>query len=519
MKKFWKLFLSNAIEINISNKEKLISVIVSLFFCIIFFLIGGYYLNRYILPGFYSPMSIFGDIVFLIFTILIGWLLIKINIAKLMTLLSKPFRITALILSIVILVLNVGIMVESRIHTPTGPNVILMISETLRADHVGCYGYQRNNSDNIDLFSDTAFNFLNAYTVAPCTKPSVWNILTSLYYSKMPARDDYVIISEYFKAKNYKTAAFISHHFLEEKKANLHQGFDVYDSKCRTRGVGMATRTATSIINESIKWVEKNKNSPFFVWLFFYDPHDPYVPPDEHQGYYNKSKDFSGDRRAEGIHFESEPISPEQKEFLINAYDEEIKYLDYEIGRFLEYLKSVDEFDESIVILTADHGEELGDNGNRWDHCQLVSQEEIAIPLLIKLQGQKEKVVIRDAVQNIDIYPTIVEHIDAYQLPVYYYMLEGQSLMQFIMAEESTEERAAFSFWGKQRCIIKGQYKYRYWKGDEYLINLATGELVYDDDLRNTLIKQLSEQYEKVIQNEDYHRESLRHMRTTGYIH
>ncbi len=430
----------------------------------------------------------------------------------------KPINRIASILVIFLVILNLSIFIDSRLLPPKKPNVILIVCETLRPDHMGYYGYNRDTSDNIDLLASDSCVFKNAYTQAPCTKPSMWNILTSKYQSAVPAEDKYVTIAEHFKSSNYRTAAFISQMFLGEEGSNLHPGFDIYDVRYEKDDYGLAVRDARSVTDSAIEWIDQNRKFPFFAWLVYFDPHDPYIPAGEFKGYYNKSDEFSGDRRAEKIHMVDNPIPDEHKQFLINAYDEEIRYLDHELGRLFDYLKSSGQYHNSIIILTADHGEELGDNGDRWDHCQILSQEEIWVPLLIKMPGQKEERIIEEAVQNIDIYPTLVEHLRGQHLPRYYHVLEGISLMPLIKGEPSNGDRLAISFWQGQRCIVRGDYKYWFWKGKESLINIKTKEELDDETLLNNLRRQLDITYNRYILRKEYYKETIERLKSLGYI-
>lgn len=430
----------------------------------------------------------------------------------------KPIRRIMLALIIFIVVLTLGVFIDNKVISPDKPNVILIVCETLRPDHMGYHGYKRDTTDNIDLLAGDACVFKNAYTQAPCTKPSMWNILTSKYQSAVPAEDEDVTIAEHFKANNYRTAAFMSQQFLGEEKSNLHPGFDVYDIKYERDDHGLAVRDARSVTDAAIEWIEQNRKLPFFTWLVYFDPHDPYMPPGEFRGYYNKTDKFSGDRRAAKIHMVDNPISEEHRQFLINAYDEEIRYLDYELGRLFDYLKSSGQYHNSIIILTADHGEELGDNGDRWDHCQLLSQEEIWIPLLIKMPGHKEDRVIEEAVQIIDVYPTLVEYLSGQHLPRYYQTLEGKSLIHLIDGRQSSDDRFAISFWQGQRCIVKGDHKYWFWKGKESLINIKTKEELYDEALLNDLRRQLDESYNRYILKKEYYKETIERLKSLGYI-
>ena len=210
--------------------------------------------------------------------------------------LKRKFKFTKTINKIVptlvtfLVILNLFIIVDSKTNITNKPNLILIVCETLRADHMGYHGYKRDTTNNIDLFANNAYIFKNAYAQAPCTSPSMWNIVTSKYRSTIPAKDEYVTVAEHFKSNNYKTGAFISQHFLEKNVSNLNQGFDLYDAKCERDVNDLSARRAESVTYAAVKWIEQNKKCPFFAWLVYFDPHGPYIPPGEFKGYYNKTE-------------------------------------------------------------------------------------------------------------------------------------------------------------------------------------------------------------------------------------
>jgi len=404
------------------------------------------------------------------------------NKAKILMPIIKTFIILVLILAFI----NFGFFLENKIYKPHKPNVILIVCETLRADHLGYNGYKRNTTPNLDSLAKQAFLFKNAYSQAPSTRPSMWNIVTSKYQSPMPAPDSYLTIAEYFKSNRYKTAAFL--------------------------------RRANSITDAAINWIKKDRNWPYFIWLVYFDPHDPYIPPDEFKGIYTKSENFSRDRRGEKIHMKTSPIHPEHRQFLINAYDEEIRYFDYELGRLLRWLKNSGQFDNTIIAFTADHGEELGDNGHRWDHSQLLSQEEIWIPLIIKLPHQQHQTIITEPVQNIDIYPTLVDYFSPHHLPSFSKTLEGKSLLPLMRKEKSLPLQYALSLWQGQRCLIIGNYKYWLQSKEESLINIKTREEINDPARLNKFREELNKILNQYIKKRGYYKKNLEQLKSLGYL-
>jgi len=265
-------------------------------------------------------------------------------------------------------------------------------------------------------------------------------------------------MAEYFKEKGYRTAAFISH-FLIKKEKKFHHGFDVFDNDSEKDHYGMPTRTASSITDSAIDWLSKETKGPFFLWLYYYDPHDPYIAPEGFRGNYNKTDKFSGDRRKDKLHDLSRAIPQEHKEFLISAYDEEIHFFDSQLGRFLNWLKGKGMFDNTIIILTSDHGEELDDNNHRWDHCQLLSEEELRVPIVVKMPKQRQGSVIENVVQTIDIFPTLIDlaGID-YSEPDKPF--DGVTLKPLLFGEgDGWTDRQIFSHWNGRTSVRSQEYR------------------------------------------------------------
>jgi len=400
------------------------------------------------------------------------------------------------------------------------PNVLLVVADTLRADHLGCYGYSRDTSGRLDAFAKGAFVFRNAYAQTPCTTPSMWNIVTSKYQSAMPASDDDTTLAEYLKSKGYRTGAFLAQHQLDAAASNLRQGFDVYDQRSRRDRHGLSTRTAASVADAAIDWIGRDPSEPFFAWLVFYDPHDPYLPPEGFRGRYTGSERFSRDRRAEGLHgLNNEPVSDAERDFLIAAYDEEVRYFDHELGRLFDYLGRSGRDDDTLIVVTADHGEELGDHGNRWDHCQLLSEEEIRVPLVLKLPGQTHGVVLDDPAQHIDIYATLVDYLDGPHPPAFRDELEGVSLLPLLEGRPTAGTRYAAAFWHEQRALITNGHKYWVHGDEEIFVDVATGEAGVPQGLRERMKRRLDEIYREYFIENEHYAEILERLAALGYIH
>jgi len=454
-------------------------------------------------------------------TLIVVWLLIKrFGLPKIDGRFIYLHRFGCLCI-VFIVIINVALFVDERSLSSERPNVILIVCDALRADHLGCYGYQRNTSTHIDSFAARATIFTNAYVQTPCTNPSMRNLVTSQYQATNPLMNDCVTMAEYFQSHKYRTAAFISQHYLDGSETNLKQGFDHYDAEYEEDAHGMSARRAVSVTDAAINWIGGSPGKPFFTWLVYFDPHDPYVPPPGFKGFYNRTEKYSGDRRAEGIGYErinNHIVTEEHGRFLINAYDEEIRYLDYEISRLFLYLKKCGTYENTIIIITADHGEELGEFENRWDHCQLLSQAEIWIPMLIKLPGQHTLLSVGEAVQSIDLYPTLIEYLEGSDLPGYFGSLEGKSFLPLMQGTESGRDRHAVSFWFHQQCIVQGNNKYWLRENEETFTNLQTGEEIEEWEVRDNLRRLLDQEYQRYISQEDYYSDTIQELKALGYL-
>jgi len=466
----------------------------------------------------YAKIGIIPGITSIVFVVSLWRLFMKYRIDRLIERIDARYiEKIALVLVVFLLILNLFVIVDATINAPTAPNIVLIFCDALRPDHLGYYGYSRDTSRNIDLLAKRSFVFKNAYSQAPSTVPSMWNMMTSKYLSTVPTQYRSVTISEYLKSKNYKTAAFISQHFLKGMSANLYQGFDIYDSRCDEDKHRLTTRTAGSVTSAAIKWIRQNQKQPLFIWLVYFDPHNPYFAPEGFRDYYNEKEEFSIDVMAEHAQYNNLPPG-ERKRFLINAYDEEVRYFDHEVGKIFAYLKHLGQYDNSIIILTADHGEELGDNEDVWGHGNALSQANMKIPLLIKMPYQKKQAEIQEAVQSIDVYPSIVEYLDRKNLPLYYGTLEGRSLMPLLMGEKSENDWFAVSFCLGQRSIVMGDYKYWLRNGKEYFINIKTNQNIRGAVLQNTLRNRLEKVFNKYISKKDYYEEIVNRLKSIGYL-
>jgi arylsulfatase A-like enzyme len=318
-------------------------------------------------------------------------------------------------------------------------NIILISIDTLRADHLGSYGYSRNTSPNIDRLSSDSLQFNNAFSPSSWTLPAHMSLLTALNPShhkvllkKDKLNPSYVTLAEILRENGYITGAFTGGGFVDSSYG-FSKGFDFY----KEANVGQSN-LAEMLYHNSFEWIKENQNKRFFLFLHTYQPHDPYSSPPPFNKTFLREEDrwerLSMTQYMEGIKGLYKEPKKGERENIIDLYDGEIRYTDETFIRpLMEGLKELNLYDQSLIILTSDHGEEFHDHG-AWTHGYTLFNEMIQIPLLIKLPesrsaGEKMETYIR----LIDIVPTILEEL---RIGVSKYHFDGKSLFPVIGNKE-----------------------------------------------------------------------------------
>lgn len=332
------------------------------------------------------------------------------------------------------------------------PNIILIVSGTLRADHLSCYGYGKNTSPNIDKLACDGILFKNTHAQSNWTLPSHASILTGRYPSahRVMEREDRLSLKELtlpeiLKLYGYKTAAFTGGLDLR-KEHNLNQGFDsYYDEK--------ALATSDELIPQAEQWLEKNRNQKFFLYLHTYDTHLPYQPKKPYDTMF--SGNYKGPLKQEYLTYPilktiqdktltinsgKIPLTETDIDYIKNQYDGEIASLDKNLGQLFNALEKLKIDDKTIIIFTADHGEELFDH-NSFDRfgTENLYDEVIHIPLIIKLPLSLKSQTINSKPQSdtpagsIDIMPTILKLLN---IPINK-EAQGKSLLPFPTQESN----------------------------------------------------------------------------------
>jgi arylsulfatase len=298
------------------------------------------------------------------------------------------------------------------------PSIVLITIDTLRADHLGCYGYQRPVSPRIDALALQSTLFEQARTTLPRTTQSVSSILTGRLPKSHGARGIFAHLSEsnttlaeILKNEGFDTAAFVSNTFLHPRQG-FAQGFDVYDNPPER----WAGDSAPGVSNAAARWLDTRQgDNPFFLWVHYVDPHWLYAPPPPwdrafgpgFDGLLSLYDDLGAGRVTQGQVIFGDVVDPEQDSRFLALYDGEIAYTDAAIGALLDRLAAID--GPVLTILTADHGEGLGEHGYRYGHGEYLYEDGLRIPLIVRYPGVVAAGVReRGAALNIDVAPTIL---------------------------------------------------------------------------------------------------------------
>lgn len=321
-----------------------------------------------------------------------------------------------------ILTLTALTALQAAAQTPAkpAPNVVLITIDTLRADHVGCYGYTRIKTPNIDGLAADGARFERAFAVVPVTLPSHTTMLTGTYpmlsgmhdFSANKLSSTQPTMASVLKQSGYATGAVIAAAVLDSR-FGLNQGFDFYYdhfdfSRLNEANLDEMERPGNVVADVALDWVEKNWQKKFFLWMHLYDPHYPYNPPE-----------------------------PYKHEYAAQPYDGEIAFADEQVGRLLRYLKEKGIYQNTVIVLAGDHGESLGEHGERT-HGFFIYNSTMHVPLIIRVPDSTGGRTVSDTVSLVDLMPTVLGAVGI-AVPT---QVQGKSLLALVRGGESdTAER------------------------------------------------------------------------------
>jgi arylsulfatase A-like enzyme/Tfp pilus assembly protein PilF len=327
-------------------------------------------------------------------------------------------------------------------------DVLLITIDTLRADRVGVYGAKRAETPTMDALARDGILFERAYSQVPLTLASHTSLLTGTYpfnngvqdFTGQPLKPEIRSIAEALKANGYDTGAVISSYVLD-RSWGLNRGFDYYYDVFKGNSFlendpGLVERKAGASVDEALRWLRTPRSKSFFLWLHLYDPHSGYEPPE-----------------------------PFRSRFAESSYDGEVAYCDSQLARVVSYLKQHGLYDRMVIILASDHGESLGEHGEK-EHGFFVYHSTLHVPLIVKptITSRLRPRRISAPVQIMAIAPTILASVKLHD------PIEKQFETDSLLAEKPGPEfsesygESFYSFssfgWSPLRTINNEAYQY-----------------------------------------------------------
>jgi arylsulfatase A-like enzyme/Tfp pilus assembly protein PilF len=382
------------------------------------------------------------------------------------------------------------------------PNVILITIDTTRADRMGFLGSDRGLTPNLDALAQQSTIFARAYAQEPLTTPSHAAILTGTYPQFNHVQDlgtaldaSLPYLPDTLHHHGYRTAAFVGAYILDPKAAakGFDRGFDTYDAGFRKRKPGedryqTVERRAGTVVDHALAWLAHHPQGPYFLWLHFYDPHDPYDPPEPYKSKY--------------------PSAP---------YDGEIAYSDAMVGKFISALKTRGLFNTSLIAVAADHGEAFGEHGE-MRHGIFLYDETIHVPLLIKLPGlHPVSTRVESRVALADLAPTLLQVLG---IPAPSSM-QGQALLK-----SKPGAAPAPADLGPDRAVYsESDYAHRAfqwsmlrsWRQGKYLYVQAPKPELYDQSTDPQALKNLADSSHAVAETLDSQLDKFRQKTTSEH--
>jgi arylsulfatase A-like enzyme len=357
------------------------------------------------------------------------------------------------------------------------PNVVLITLDTTRADRLGCYGNAGIETPHLDALAREGVLFENAFTPIPSTLPAHASILTGTLPARHGVHDNGVYqlpestttLAEILGRYGYTTAAFVSAFVLDDQ-FGLAQGFALYDDQVslplapppvgdvpdsvpeglRRWFAQLASpfeRPAAEVTEAATAWLANAGEDPFFLWVHYFDPHEPYRAPEPWRTRYDPDYDGPLDGTARAYHkllreqrwHRSDPAAQPARDSMIARYDGEISAMDEAIGTLLSALRQRDGLEQTLVVVVGDHGEAFGEHQQIWEHHGEIFDEVMRVPLIVRLPGGRDAGRrTRGLVSSIDVTPTILAALGITSPAD----VEGVDLLARASPDESTAPRA-----------------------------------------------------------------------------
>lgn len=557
-------------------------------------LIGPLWIARELLQGHSMVIKALSILAYFVLIAFALFLMQKVKVAKNndspeREMSAYSVRSLAILLSAAILILCFSVVLKQKPLFPRqnvkpfpdsvdSPNIILIVMDTVRADHLSVYGYDQDTTPYLRNFADNATLYTQAIAPSNMTLSTHASIFTGLYSRKhgahfafphyptgRPLQDKYYTMAEMLSEKGYFTSGVIGNVIYLTLYHGLNQGFQYLDARNRIPLLGQTQpyylkqvirniflnvfplstfelkwRRAEHLNNGAFDILQKVKegNKPFFLFLNYMDAHWPYLPPSPFDSRYpGKVRRLTTENfrkiKDEVMNFERD-ISEMESRHLISQYDGGIAYIDFHIWKLIERLKELGLYENTLLIITSDHGEVFGER-NIVEHSFTVYQDEVHVPLIIKYPNNNQGHIVDDVVSLVDLMPTIFELLGD-EIPE---ELQGNSLLKIETGNPGTV--LSESFIGDFTVKHYGrrfQPEWAIFSGSSKFIRSAAGKREFYDlskdpnETRNLfnkdhndsekLEKSLNE-WLKTVKEEsgppvDYDRKRIERLKTLGYV-
>ncbi len=352
------------------------------------------------------------------------------------------------------------------VERATPKNLVVVLVDTLRADKLKAFdGSSRVKTPVINALAEKGVVFENAQSAENWTKPSVASVLTGLYPVTHGAKTDSaklpesaLVLSEHLRSQGFRTGSFIANGYVSNK-FGFDQGWNHYTNYIRES----KSTEAENVFREAGEWIEANRDKKFFAYVHTIDPHVPYDPPAEFLSMYDRRTDYDGQvsaRKTPDLLSDAKRNPPRvtftgsDVRRLKGLHDGEISYHDVYLGKFIQKLKALGVWEDTLFVFTSDHGEEFDDHGS-WGHGHSVYQELLHVPLMFYGKGVPVRRV-PNTVGTVDITSTVTELMGLLPMPGN----EGRSLVPFMDGHPTPYPTVAFSdFLDDRRVIRAGRWK------------------------------------------------------------
>jgi arylsulfatase A-like enzyme/4-amino-4-deoxy-L-arabinose transferase-like glycosyltransferase len=363
-----------------------------------------------------------------------------------------------------------------------GANLLVISIDSLRADHLHCYGYERETSPAIDAIAAEGIVFENTIAQAPWTLPSHTSLLTSMYprthqvtdkERRLPAGAR--TLGRMLEPLGYDNRAVVSGPFMQAQ-FGLRRGFREYDDSIAVGGHKRSHRVITSAnINAKANRMLDEIEAPFFLFLHYWDVHYDYQPPPPYDRMFDP--DYSGSLTGtdfiggEEVHA---GMSERDLEHVIALYDGEIAWVDHHVGEIVASLKKRGLYENTVIVVTSDHGDEFLEHG-QVGHQHSLYEELLRVPFIMRVPGEAGGRRVQTIAQSIDIMPTLLDYLGAppsknAQGRSQYALLHGDEPQPLPVIAENTKSRKGKET--KERtqswCVYSGPYKYIAYADDDY---------------------------------------------------